>query len=63
MESLAKKIIKYRAKNNLSMINMAKLCNVSSQTIWFIEMGKTNPTRRTLEKIMLVIEGDKDETV
>lgn len=52
-------IIAYRARNNISMKEMAKRCQVSLQTIYSIENGTQEPSRLTREKIRLVLEEEK----
>lgn len=59
MEKFIQSIIDYRAKHNLSLAKMAKLCGVSEVTLCNIENGIQNPSRLTIAKIMRVIEGDK----
>ena len=59
-ENLAKRIIKYRATHDLSMADFAKLCLVNPQTIWLIETGRTRPSRVTTQKILGVIEENKE---
>lgn len=58
MNELSKKIIDYRAKNNLSMEKFADLCKISTQTVWSIENGQQKPSRLTLAKIEGVLEND-----
>lgn len=55
---LANKIILYRARHNLSQVEMAKRCNVTAQTISNIETGTQNPSKITVLKILQVI-GEK----
>lgn len=55
-EELIDKILDYRAKYDLSQIEFAKLCKVTTQTISNIECGRQNPTKFTLRKILNVIE-------
>lgn len=55
---LAQKILDFRARKNISMGEMAKRCNVSTQTIYSIENGLQQPTRVTERKILNVIEGE-----
>ncbi|MDE7104972.1 MAG: helix-turn-helix domain-containing protein [Ruminococcus sp.] len=54
-DELRQKMIDYRAKHNLSMDSLAKLCNVSNQTIYLIENGLQKPSRVTFAKICNVV--------
>ena len=54
-KQLSRKIIEYRAKHNLSQVDFAKLCKVSTQTACNIENGVQNPGKLTLQKILNVI--------
>ena len=53
---LREKMLAYRAKNNISQAEMAKRCNVSIQTINFIENGKQKPQAKTEYRILNVIK-------
>lgn len=57
MESkeLSRKIIEYRAKHNLSQVDFAKLCNISTQTACNVENGVQVPSKLTLQKILNII--------
>lgn len=55
MDDLAKRMTDYRAKYGLSQDKLAKRCGVTLQTIYFIETGKTHPTRLTRAKIERII--------
>lgn len=55
-EELIDKILDYRVKYDLSQIEFAKLCKVTTQTISNIERGRQNPTKFTLRKILNIIE-------
>lgn len=57
--TLREKMVAYRAKENISMKEMAARCHVSLQTIYSIENGTQEPSRLTREKIRLVVEGKK----
>lgn len=61
MTKLGKQMLIYRAKNNISLRDFARMVGVTTQTIWNIENGKVTPERITEQKILLVIEGEKDE--
>ena len=54
----SEKSLKYRAKYNLSQLGMAKLCNLTVQTICNIENGVQNPSKLTKQKILRIIEKD-----
>ena len=56
---LSEEMVVYRAKHRLSQTDLAKLCGVSTQTINSVENETQNPSRVTIEKIKLVLEGDK----
>ena len=60
MGELANRMVRYRAKENISMKEMARRCNLTMQTIHNIETGIQEPSRVTREKIIMVI-GEKDE--
>lgn len=52
---LANKIIMYRARHNISQVEMAKRCNVTAQTISNIETGVAHPSKITVIKIKNII--------
>ena len=52
-------ILEYRARHNLSMKAFAEKCNLSLQTVHYVEKGLQKPTRLTEKKIMLVLKGEK----
>lgn len=54
-KELSRKIIEYRAKHNLSQVDFAKLCKVSTQTACNVENGVQTPSKLTLQKILNVI--------
>ena len=60
MDNLVEKILNYRAKHNLSVEKFAKLCNVSSTTIYSVEKGYSNLNRLARQKILNVIEKEGD---
>lgn len=62
-QDLAKRILKYRARKRLSGKEFAQLCGITQQTLCRLENGIGVPFKSTVAKILLVIEGDKDETV
>lgn len=56
LQELQNKMIMYRAKHKLSQSELAKKCDVSTQTICNVETGsKGMPSKITYAKIMLVI--------
>lgn len=58
--SLKEQMIRYRAKHDLTMREMADRVGVSLQTIMMIEHGMQNPSRLTEEKIKIVLEGEEN---
>ena len=56
LEELREKILNYRAEHNISMLEFAKICNLTQQTIHNIEKGTQDPSRLTKRKILNVIE-------
>lgn len=63
-EDLANLIVDYRARNNLTIRQMAEMCGVSFLTIWNIENGKHNTSRITAKKITNAIKEDRaNETI
>lgn len=54
-KELSQKIIEYRAKHNLSQVDFAKLCKVSTQTACNVENCKQKPSKITLTKIIKII--------
>lgn len=61
MTKLAEAIVNYRARERLSQKEFAARVGVSAQTIWNIETGQQSPSRCTVAKIMLVINGENKE--
>lgn len=59
--TLAEKMIVYRAKHNISQIELANRCHVSSQTIYMIESGQQTPSRLTETKIRLIVDEEKTD--
>lgn len=53
-------VIYFRASHNLSQGKFAKLCKVSTQTIYSIENGLQTPSKMTEAKIRLVIGGGEE---
>lgn len=51
-------IVRYRAKEGISMRDFAKKCGVSMQTIYNIESVGQNPSRVTKAKIQMVLGDD-----
>lgn len=54
-KELSRKIIEYRAKNNMSQEAFAKLCNISTQTACNVENCVQVPGKLTLQKILNII--------
>jgi DNA-binding XRE family transcriptional regulator len=61
LKSFARDIFNYRVHHDMSQIDFAKLCHVSSQTINSIENGRQAPGKMTRAKIGLVIYANKEE--
>ena len=56
LKQLSKKILRYRAKHNLSAEKFAELCKLTLPTVYNIENCKQSPSKMTLQKILNVIE-------
>lgn len=56
LETLADKMLDYRAKHDLSQGELADLCHVTKQTIWAIENKAQRPTKLTERKILNIVE-------
>lgn len=54
-----RKIYFYRTEKGITQEEFAKICGVNYTTISRFLNGKANPTKKTLEKIFKVIDGDK----
>ena len=54
--TLQELMLQYRAKHGLSQEKLARLCNVSTQTINSVENGLQRPSKLTEEKIRLVVK-------
>ena len=61
MTKLAEAIVNYRARERMSQKEFAAKAGVSLQTICNIETGQQDPSRVTVAKIMLVINGDREK--
>ena len=61
MKPLAKEIVEYRARHNISLREMAERCKLSLQTVYSIEAGIQDPSRLTEAKIRLVLDADRKE--
>ena len=59
--TLQELMVQYRAKHGLSQEKLAKLCNLSLQTVNSVENGLQNPSRLTEQKIRLVVEEDEND--
>lgn len=53
---LREKMIRFRAENNMSQKDFAKLCKLTVQTIHYVEKGLQNPTDLTRTKIELAMK-------
>lgn len=54
---LSEQILQFRAKHNISQNTFARMCKVSLQTINSIENGLQTPSKLTVAKIKLAMEG------
>lgn len=54
-KELSKKMIDYRAEQNINQAELAKRCKLTHQTICNIENCKQKPSKITLQKILKVI--------
>ena len=61
LENLPDKMLQYRAEHDVTIKEMAKLCNVSTQTVYSVEHGLQTPGRLTFAKFKLVIEGKEGQ--
>lgn len=59
MEALRDKMIAWRAKNNVTIEQLAQRCGLTYVTVQRIESGKGHPARTTVAKIMAVINKKK----
>lgn len=57
---ISEKILNFRAENNLTQPELAKIAGVSTLTIWRAE-NKQNVRKITLAKILNVIEKKEDK--
>jgi DNA-binding XRE family transcriptional regulator len=53
---LAKMMLRYRAEKNISQSDLAKLCNLTPQTVCHVENGIQSPSNLTKQKILNLIE-------
>ena len=60
--ALGEDIVMFRAKNNMTQGEFAQLCSLSKKTIISIEQNTCRPSKRTLAKIHLVLNGGVYET-
>lgn len=61
MESLAERILAYRAKHNISAKDFAALCKLSTQTVYSIENGWQHASKITRFKIENVLKEKEKE--
>ena len=59
--TLGKRLIRFRAENNLSQQKLADMCKISKQTLFMIEKYEINISPLTREKIELVIGKERKE--
>ena len=55
LKELSRKMLDYRAKHNLSMVEMSKRANISYMTWQYVEKQKQMPNRLTEMKILKAI--------
>lgn len=60
MDNLKERILRYRAKQRINQQKMADRCGVSKQTICNIENGLQEPSKLTIAKIELVLDGQEE---
>ena len=60
-ETLQERMVKYRARENISQKELARRCGVSLQTINSVENGLQEPSKVTEAKINLVIEKEEEK--
>lgn len=61
MKELSRSMLEYRAKNNISQGELAKRCNLTTQTICNVERGIQTPSKITETKIRLVVGNEIDD--
>lgn len=59
--TLQEEMLRFRAEHNLSQTALAKMCNLSLQTINSIENGLQTPSKLTEVKLKLVMEGATED--
>lgn len=57
--TLGERIIKYRAKHNMTQVEFAKKAGLSTQTIYLIESELQNPKKITIAKIEMILEEEE----
>jgi len=55
-DGIKEKMIRYRAKHDISQRDFAKLCGIAVQTVYSIEKGEQMPKAKVLGKILSIIE-------
>ena len=60
-QSLANRIVRYRAKHDLNQDQFARECGLTKQTIGAIESGRHGITKLTEAKIVQVLEKEMEE--
>ena len=61
-KELAEKMILYRAKHNISGVELAKMCNITAPTIYALENEQKLPHKLTVAKVLRVIEEGNNES-
>lgn len=55
MDELRIKMTAYRAAHNITLVELAKLCDLNYVTVARVESGKQKPSRLTAAKILAVV--------
>lgn len=60
--TLGEQIVAFRARHNLSQEDFANMARLNVMTVNFIENGKHVPTKRTTQKIVMVLKEEGGNT-
>ena len=58
---ITKRMLDFRAKNDLSIEKAAMLAGITKQTWAHVERGLQDPSRLTEAKIMMITEGEEPD--